>query len=106
MQNNSKIEVWYKVSGDHVLLGETSSSKKMDVISLWVSLPFDTESSELAGYELTLVDDDGRKIGSKKVTQEHAEIVLGKQQDLEFSQLLQEFVNFDRQDSYADWALT
>ncbi|MDG3088235.1 hypothetical protein P7F88_20035 [Vibrio hannami] len=91
MQCYSKIEVWYKVSGDRILLGETSSNKRTDVISLWVSLPFDTTSSQNEGYELTLVDDDGKQIGAKKVTPENAEIVLGKRQKLELTQMVNEF---------------
>ncbi len=34
----SKIEVWYEVSGERILLGETNKSTSMDVISLWVDL--------------------------------------------------------------------
>ncbi|WP_375750113.1 hypothetical protein [Vibrio sp. HN007] len=111
MQCYSKIEVWYQVSGDRILLGETSSNKKIDVISLWVGLPFDISASQNEGYELTLVDDDGKQIGAKKVTQENAELVLGKCQELELTQMVNEFACFNSVDcrnnntDYADLAL-
>lgn len=73
---HSKIEVWYKVSGERILLGETCSSKTMDVISLWVDLPFDLGSSSHQGYRISLFDDDGRHIGDKSVSQINAEKVL------------------------------
>lgn len=72
----SKIEVWYKVSGERILLGETCSSRTMDVISLWVDLPFDIGSPNNQGYRLSLFDDDGRHIGDKSVSQISAEKVL------------------------------
>lgn len=88
MQSHSKIEVWYKVSGDRIFLGETSSNKKMDVISLWVSVHFDVSAAENEGYELTLIDDGGCQIGRKKVSQVDAESILAKGQELELFQQL------------------
>lgn len=73
---HSKIEVWYKVSGERILLGETCCSKTCDVISMWVDLPFDLGSSSNQGYGVSLFDDDGRCIGDKSVLQIHAERVL------------------------------
>jgi hypothetical protein len=86
MQSHSKIEVWYKVSGDRIFLGETSSSSKMDVISLWVGVHFDVNASENEGYELTLIDDGGCHIGKKQVSQADAESILGKGQELDLLQ--------------------
>ena len=76
MLSQSRIEVWYKVAGERILLGETYSSNKMDVINLWVALPIDNSSSNEQGYYLSLFDDDGRCIGEKHVTLSDAEAVL------------------------------
>ncbi|PWI34791.1 30S ribosomal protein S6 modification protein [Vibrio albus] len=79
MLSQSRIEVWYKVAGERILLGETCSSDKMDVINLWVSLPHDNGSPEQQGYYLSLFADDGRCIGEKPVTLSDAESVLERQ---------------------------
>lgn len=91
MLSQSKIEVWYKVSGDGVLLGETCSSKERDVISLWVDLPFDLGSSENQGYQLSLFDDGGRHIADKPVSQSHAEQLLGQDDTVNICQAINQF---------------
>jgi hypothetical protein len=79
MLSQSRIEVWYKVAGERILLGETCSSDKMDVINLWVSLPHGNASPEQQGYYLSLFADDGRCIGEKSATLSDAEAVLKRQ---------------------------
>lgn len=76
MINQSKIGIWYRVSGQGILLGERYSTRKEDVISLWVNYPFDTKSSRYEGYRISLYDDDGRCIAEKRVTQNDAETLL------------------------------
>ncbi len=76
MLSQSKIEVWYKVSGERVLLGERCSNGNMDVISLWVDLPYDPGSLKNSGYRVSLFDDDGRHIADKRISQSDADNVL------------------------------
>ncbi|PJC88025.1 30S ribosomal protein S6 modification protein [Vibrio sp. HA2012] len=83
MLSQSRIEVWYKVARERILLGETCSSDKMDVINLWVSLPHDSGSPDQQGYHLSLFDDDGRCIGEKPVTLSNAEAVLKRRPKFE-----------------------
>ncbi|MDV7102863.1 hypothetical protein R3X26_00410 [Vibrio sp. TH_r3] len=76
MLSQSKIEVWYKVAGDRILLGETFSSNKLDVISLWVDLHSDQRSSTSSGYRVSLFDDGGRHIADKGISALDAERLL------------------------------
>ncbi|WP_331275672.1 hypothetical protein [Vibrio sp. VB16] len=86
MLSQSKIEVWYKVSGQRILLGETCSTRQKDVISLWVDLPNDQRSSKNEGYRLSLFDDDGRHIADKSVSQSYAESILSHRPILDVCQ--------------------
>jgi hypothetical protein len=86
MLSQSKIEVWYKVSGERILLGETCSTSSRDVISLWVDLPYDQGSLKNQGYRLSLFDDDGRHIADKRVTQSAAEKLLEQRPVLDICQ--------------------
>ncbi|WP_407702345.1 hypothetical protein [Vibrio algarum] len=88
MLSQSKIEVWYKVSGQRILLGETCSTGQKDVISLWVDLPRDQGSSENEGYRLSLFDDDGRHIADKRVSQSNAEDILNHRPVIDMCQVV------------------
>ncbi|GLO61075.1 hypothetical protein MACH09_15830 [Vibrio sp. MACH09] len=101
----SKIEVWYEVSGERILLGETNKSTSMDVISLWVDLPFDLGSSSTQGYRVSLFDDGGRCIGDKSISQTNAEKVLKNGVAIEMCQGINQFCFSDRSSNQADFAL-
>jgi len=91
MLSQSKIEVWYKVSGERILLGETCSTKNRNVISLWVDLPNDQRSSQHQGYRLSLFDDDGRHIADKQVSQSAAEKLLEQRAETDVCQSVNQF---------------
>ncbi|WP_413284565.1 hypothetical protein [Vibrio sp. MA40-2] len=88
MLSQSKIEVWYKVAGDRILLGETFSSNKLDVISLWVDLQSDQGSSASSGYRVSLFDDDGRHIADKGISVVDAERLLEQNEQLDVYQVI------------------
>ena len=88
MLSQSKIEVWYKVAGDRILLGETFSSNKLDVISLWVDLKSDQRSSVSSGYWVSLFDDDGRHIADKSISAFDAERLLLHNERLDVHQVV------------------
>ncbi|GEM_PF-834414 len=101
----SKIEVWYKVSGERILLGETFSSSTMDVISLWVDLHRDLGSSSTQGYRVSLFDDDGRHIADKSIAQVDAERVLTKRPLADMCQAINQLCFSDDTGDQADLAL-
>lgn len=80
MQNHSRIEVWYRVGTEQVLLGEVEHSDQINLFSMWRSVqilgtPISSEAS--ANYTLKLFDDDGQEIGRKVVSEKDAEAILG-----------------------------
>ncbi len=106
MLSQSKIEVWYDVSGDRIHLGETCSTPDFDVISLWVGVPFDASSSEHQGYMMSLFDDGGRNIGVKRISAHSAESILSQYVDSPLHQTINQLAFADNQsiDSQSDVA--
>ncbi|MEZ9418485.1 hypothetical protein AB4229_01310 [Vibrio breoganii] len=84
MQNQSRIEIWYKVGTDQVLLGEVDHSDQINLLAMWRSVSIFNRANlnnnrvqQTANYRLKLFDDDGHLMGSKDVSENDAETVLG-----------------------------
>ncbi|GEA59927.1 hypothetical protein [Vibrio comitans] len=83
MQNQSRIEIWYKVGTDQVLLGEVDHSDQINLLAMWRSVSIlnraniNNRVQQTANYRLKLFDDDGHLMGSKDVSENDAETVLG-----------------------------
>lgn len=79
MQNHSRIEVWYRVGTEQVLLGEVDHSDQINLFSLWRSVQVfaTSEVSNNNNYTLKLFDDDGHLAGRKDVSEKDAESILG-----------------------------
>ena len=76
MFNQSKILVWYQVSGQKIFLGEAFSGEDEDVFSQWVSAPQEPTGDNVLGYHLSLIDNDGKQIADKFVSMLTAESLL------------------------------
>ncbi|RJX65788.1 30S ribosomal protein S6 modification protein [Vibrio sinensis] len=68
MVHQSRIQVWYQIASQKVILGEALSSERLNVLSLWRTLPHERSAIAHMGYRLSLFDDDGREIGDKSVS--------------------------------------
>ncbi len=97
MLSQSKIEIWYDVSGERIHLGETHSTSKFDVISLWVGVPYDASSSKHQGYRMSLFDDGGRNIAEKRVSASDAESLLSRYADSPLHQAVNQLAFTDNQ---------
>ncbi|OBT13482.1 hypothetical protein A9264_07405 [Vibrio sp. UCD-FRSSP16_10] len=87
MHNQSRIEVWYNVGTEQILLGEVEHSDQINLLALWRSISIFnpgvlsqqevTHPIESASYQLKLFGDDGNLMGNKQVCELDAESVLG-----------------------------
>lgn len=79
MQKHSRIEVWYKVGTEEVLLGEIDHSDQINLLSMWrsVAISYHLNPPQDSHFRLKLYDDDGHLMARKYVSEEDAETVLG-----------------------------
>ncbi|USD66372.1 hypothetical protein [Vibrio sp. SCSIO 43136] len=76
MITRTMIKVWYGVSGEKVLLGESHSGKSSDLVSMWVKIPTSGLETPHGGYRMSLFDDDGHMMGDKPISRNDAEFLL------------------------------
>lgn len=76
MFGHSKIQVWYQVASQKVVLGEAVNKDCLDVITTWLNAPEAIQSADCLGYRLSLFDDDGREIADKPVSMLTADELL------------------------------
>ncbi len=76
MITQTMIKVWYRVSGDKVLLGEAHSEHVNDLVSTWLAAPLADNDTPNGGYLMSLFDDDGKPIGEKDISSKTAEYLL------------------------------
>ncbi|GLQ74123.1 30S ribosomal protein S6 modification protein [Vibrio penaeicida] len=86
MITQSMIKVWYRVSGEKVLLGEAHSEHVSDLVSTWLAAPIADNDTPNGGYRMSLFDDDGKSIGEKDISFKTAEYLLGKYANLSRSE--------------------
>lgn len=79
MLDHSKILIWYEISSQRVSLGEVMGSHGRDIGELWRSTPIEIlTSSEGLGYRMSLIGNNGRKIGDKAISMSSADSLLIK----------------------------
>lgn len=78
MFGHSKIQVWYQVASQKVVLGEAVNNDCLDVITTWIKAPEAQHCGECQGYRLSLFDDDGREIADKPVSMITADKLLSQ----------------------------
>jgi len=87
------IKVWYRVSGEKVLLGEAHSDHINDLVAMWLTIPPEQRDTPNGGYRMSLFDDDGKAIGEKEISVRTAELLLSKYANLGNSCLSHNGVN-------------
>ncbi|CAM2836250.1 hypothetical protein [Vibrio rarus] len=86
MQNQSRVEIWYSMGTNKVLLGEVQHSDQVDLLALWRSVSMlntlttgdrrEPGKENTGSYRIKLLDDGGQQIGSKEVSEDDAEKIL------------------------------
>ncbi|WP_261815348.1 hypothetical protein [Vibrio gallicus] len=82
MRNYARVEVWFQVGTEQVLLGEVGHKGQANLLALWRGvrevLAGISASQQVVNphYTLALFDDDGHMIGRKCVSEKDAEKLL------------------------------
>lgn len=82
MLTQTMIKVWYRVSGNKVLLGEAHSDHINDLTAMWLATPPEQQDTPNGGYRMSLFDDGGKAIGEKEISVRTAELLLSKYANL------------------------
>ncbi|CCN72848.1 hypothetical protein [Vibrio nigripulchritudo] len=93
MITQTMIKVWYRVSGEKVLLGEAHSQHVSDLVSTWLEAPRADNDTPNGGYRMSLFDDGGKPIGEKDISSKTAEYLLKKYAGLSSSECIQDAAN-------------